>query len=97
MRVADFMVARPTEGWKFATWAFSATWALATLIPLITLWTHLTKDSAYDWGLWIVVAGWVVASSFIGAIFTNLTKLIARVETLEQELRSLRGSQTASN
>jgi hypothetical protein len=97
MRVADFMVAKPIEGWKFATWAFSATWGLATLVPLVLLWTHLMKGSAYDWELWIVVAGWVVASSFIGAIFTNLIKLVARVEILEQELKSLRGSRAASN
>jgi hypothetical protein len=80
MRPWQFLFTSPSEGWKFATQVFLVSWSMATLLPIFLVRGGQPLES---WIAWSLAANWAIASSFIFALLTNLTRLADRVERLE--------------
>jgi hypothetical protein len=89
MRPWQFLSAKPVEGWKLATAVFFFSWGTATLLPLFLV---RTPGAVEHWALWWLSANWAVASCFVFATFTNLTRLADRVRQLEESGASARQS-----
>jgi hypothetical protein len=81
MRPWQFLYTAPSEGWKFATWVFFFSWSMATLIPIFLI---RGEQPLQSWILWWLAANWAIASTFVFALFTNLTRLVDRVQKLEE-------------
>jgi hypothetical protein len=90
MSPLQFFSVKPGKGWALAMFVFSLSWLTITLVPLFVLWTVAVKGKPSDWELLWMVANWGVASCFVFAMFTNLTKLADRIRQLEESAAASR-------
>jgi hypothetical protein len=89
MRTWQFLFASPSEGWKFATGLFSASWFLGMGLSLFIIADHVTPP--LDWSVCtMLIVPWIIAASFVHAIFIHLIRLSNRIDELDRELNSLR-------
>jgi hypothetical protein len=82
MRPWNFLSAKPSEGWKFATSAFYFSWMITTISPLFIV--RRPGEPLESWQLCWLLANWAIASTFVLATFTNVIRLSDRVRQLEE-------------
>jgi hypothetical protein len=98
LEVVRWFFARPSGYWTPAWGLFFVAWSLMTQLPFTLFWGN-TKigdkpisevDPHFYWTVFLTFEfGWLIVSNFILATFLHTAKLSARIEKVEQQLRSV--------